>query len=156
MKKLVVLKYIGIPDELLLSNLIKNIESLENGKNSRFVKRLISITIELINNFINHSKKNTACEFELIQINNKYKIITHNITSVANFVRAERQLTKIKSSPSLPFLIKDKLLKVASEKSRSLGLLKIYEKSSGNLKILKSNRSTKLVIKIVCNLHDKN
>lgn len=156
MKKLVVLKYIGIPDELLLSNLIKNIESLENRKNSRFVKRLISITIELINNFINHSKKNTACEFELIQINNKYKIITHNITSVVNFVRAERQLTKIKSSPSLPFLIKDKLLKVASEKSRSLGLLKIYEKSSGNLKILKSSRSTKLVIKIVCNLHDKN
>ncbi len=156
MKKEIILKYEGVANENLLIFIINQLKTYVNYTEKSTKNKLIHIAIELINNLISHSDRTENCKIECYRQQDKLIVETQNYYKGKKFMIAQSKLANVGKSKSIDRLIQNTLKKSLPEKSSHLGIIKIYEKTSGNFKIRSKNAGKQLLFTTKSTINEKN
>jgi hypothetical protein len=152
----VVIEYTGEANDRLLSSIVDRLSTDELMISTELRRRLINVTIELINNIISHSTNKKIISFEVTKEGDDVQIIALNLSSTDNFDSACMRLRSVMDSEDLKGLTDRSILDSDGDGAAHLGIIKIYKNTRGNLAITKMEKDRSLIFKSNCILHEEN
>lgn len=145
----------GNIDEITLVYFIRKIsESKEIPVRMR--SSLKFVLIEMITNMISHSVGDSYGIISVQEEKGKYKILTRNYTNETNFKSILSNIDTIKKIKNVKNFYNEQLKSVSYDKSVNLGLIEIYNRCKGNLKVESGNEGKKFLITFNVLLDDSN
>lgn len=152
-KKRFLLFFEGNIDEITLVYFIRKIsESKEVPAKTR--SSLKFILIEMIANMISHSVGDPYGIISVMNENGKYRVITKNYTNESNFKSILSNLEVIKKIKNVKNFYDEQLKSVSYDKSVNLGLIEIYNRCKGKIKIESELEGKKLFVTFNILLND--
>jgi hypothetical protein len=154
--KEVIIEYTGEANDRLLSSIVERLSSEKLALSTDMRRRLVNVTIEVVNNIISHSANKKVISFLITKQNNEVEMIATNLSSENNFESARLRLKNLTECEDLKELTDKSISDSASKGSAHLGIIKIYKNTRGNLQITKTEMDRSLIFKSNCVLHEEN
>lgn len=145
----------GTIDETTLVFFIKKISENKTLPN-KFKSGLKFILIELITNIISHNNGDSYGSVSIERDKNDYTIITTNFATEQNFETIKSNINVIKKIKNIKNHYNDQLKNVSYDKSVNLGLIEIYNRCDGDMKVTSKKVGKQLQITFKIQLHDSN
>ncbi len=145
----------GTVDETTLVFFIKKLSENKILPN-KLKSSLKFILIELITNMISHNNEDSYGSISIQKENHDYMIITTNFSTEQNFETVKSNINAIKKIKNVKEHYNDQLKNVSFDKSVNLGLIEIYNRCEGDIKVSSKKAGKQLQITFKIQLHDSN
>jgi len=150
-----ILHYEGEVDETVLVFFIKKISDTKLLPN-RAKSNIKFILIELITNIISHYSSSSYGIISLEDNEGQLIITCGNYVSDSNLNRIESNLEIVKRIKNVKDHYNEQLKSVSYDKSVNLGLIEIYNRCKGNLKLISKQTGKNLFVTFKIKLDDIN
>lgn len=150
-----IIYYEGEVDEAVLVFFIKKISDTKLLPN-RSKSNIKFILIELITNIISHYSSSSYGIISVEENEGQVLISSGNYVSETNLKRIESNLEVVKRIKSVKDHYNEQLKSVSYDKSVNLGLIEIYNRCKGNLKLSSKQIGKNLFITFKIKLNDIN
>lgn len=150
-----IIHYEGIVDEATLVFFIRKISDNKNLPN-RIKSNLKFILIELITNMISHSVSDAYGTISVENDEEGIVIVTSNYSNTQQFELIQSNLNQIKKVKNVKGHYNDQLKMVSFEKSVNLGLIEIYNRCNGRMKVSAKEEASQLLITFKLKINDTN
>jgi hypothetical protein len=150
-----ILRFEGEMDEAVLVFIIKKVSDSKVVSN-KLKSSLKLVLIELITNIISHYSSSSYGAISLEKTNDGYLITASNYVNEQNLKTVKDNIDTIKKIKNPKGLYNDLLKSVSFNKSVNLGLIEIYNRCKGNIKLTTSGTGNPSFLTLKIKLDDIN
>jgi hypothetical protein len=141
----VIYSFAGLVDDSLLPFLLEKIESSRDVRKG-LKRKICLVTLELINNVIEHHYREPFCRFRLAKKNEEIILRCENNAKAGDVRFVQKRIENIKSKKDKEAFYFSLLNDTRPGVSGMLGLVRIYRNSSGRMRVSGDPASKKLII----------
>lgn len=152
-KKKYLLYFEGNIDEITLVFFIRKVSEAK-AIPSKMRSSLKFVLIELITNMISHSAGDAYGTISVQEEKGGYRIITGNFSNASNLKSIQNSIDTIKKIKNVKNFYNEQLKSVTYDKSVNLGLIEIFNRCKGNMKVESRTEEKKLQITFNILLND--